>query len=291
MHEVKDWYDGYVFGDNSIYNPWSIICFADSWRDGLKPYWVNTSGNDLVKDIISRSDNNVKSELEDLLKGNSIEKVIDDNIVFRNIEKSSYTIWSFLLMTGYLKVVNKYRVESEENFTCTLKIPNREVSYCYKSSILSWFDESISDNSFHFMLKCLITGDIVTFGKYLKDFVIKSFSFFDASGNNPEKVYHAFVLGLLLGLNKTHELKSNRESGYGRYDIMLIPRNIKHKGIIIEFKTVDEDDNETLQSAAQNALQQIEDKKYDTELQSRNITDIIKLGIAFEGKKILIQQS
>ena len=288
MNDVKDWYNGYKFGEETIYNPWSIINYVSKYREGLKPYWVNTSSNDLVRNIITASGDDVKKELEQLIAGKIIRKEVKESIVFADINKSSETIWSFLLFSGYLKAERLHQIE--EKMYAELSIPNREVLYLYKEIIMNWFQESIYSSKLQLVLKSLITGDVKTFGKVFRDFLLKTMSYFDPTGEEPERVYHAFVLGLLVSLNETHQVKSNRESGYGRYDIMVIPRDASKLGIIIEFKKVEEDENEDLEIAAENALKQIEEKEYDRELIDMGISNILKLGISFSGKKFLIKQ-
>jgi hypothetical protein len=285
--EVKNWYNGYIFGENVIYNPWSIVNFVKYWRDGLLPYWVNTSSNDLVKQLITRSGREVKEDLENLIQDQSIQKVVDDNVVFGEIENNSNTIWSFLLFNGYLKYTCKELIEGI--WHCNLKVPNNEVKYLYREIITGWFKENISNDHLRLMLKCLTTGEIKTFGKIFREFVAKTFSYFDTGGKEPEKVYHAFVLGLLVNLNNEYEVKSNRESGYGRYDVMLIPKDAAKNGIIIEFKKADPEEGEDLEKAATAALNQIAEKNYRQELVERGVRKIINLGIAFEGKEIMIK--
>ncbi|OBR95012.1 putative AAA-ATPase [Clostridium ragsdalei P11] len=289
MEELTNWYNGYIFGDRVIYNPWSVLNYVKRWKDGFKPYWTNTSSNDLVKTLVTKGGADLKGDLEELIKGRSIEKRINEDIVMGEIDKNTENVWSFLLFSGYLKVVKK-RIDMGEMY-CNLSIPNMEVNYLYRQIILGWFKESINNDKFNIMLKSLVTGDIKTFGKILKDFVKNSMSYFDAAGSESEKVYHAFVLGMLLGLGDNYEVKSNRESGYGRYDVMVIPKDISKIGIVIEFKKVDEDDEEDLEKAADSALKQIRDKDYKSELIEKDIKNIIELGIAFEGKKVLVKEN
>ena len=286
MDEVRNWYNGYIFGDKVIYNPWSILSYTKNNRDGLRPHWVNTSSNDLVKKLLAKGTEKLKTELESLIKGESIEKLVNQDIVMHEIDNNSENTWSFLLFSGYLKVISK-RLDRGKTY-CTLKIPNLEVQYLYEEIILGWFNQNISSDKFNTMLKCLVSGDIKTFSKIFRELVLNSVSYFDISGKESEKVYHSFVLGMLVALSDDYEVKSNRESGYGRYDVMIIPRDLSKKGIVIEFKKVDED--EDLEKAADNALKQIEEKKYKQELIERGIMDIIELGIAFEGKNALIKQ-
>ena len=285
---IKEWYNGYFFGDTTIYNPWSILNYISNPKSGLKPYWVNSSSNDLVKVILSKSTADVKSDLEELICGNSITKIIDENIVMGDIEKSSNNLWSFLLFTGYLKAKEAYR--KEEDIFYNLSIPNREVRSLYKNIIENWFLDTITKNNYDIMINSLISGDIKIFGKLLKQFVLKSISYFDVGGYEGEKVYHAFVLGMLISLNDSHEVLSNRESGYGRYDVMIIPKDISKLGIVIEFKKLDPDDEETLEETAEVALKQIKDKKYVVTLENRGIKSIKEIAIVFKGKEIYIKE-
>ncbi|MCT4620608.1 MAG: ATP-binding protein [Marinisporobacter sp.] len=288
IEKIKKWYNGYIFGRTTVYNPWSILNYIRNFEIGLRPYWVNTSSNDLVRKVLAKGGQTVKIELEDLIKGKDIVKPINEDIVMKDVNKDSENVWSFLLFSGYLKVVHE---EFKRGKTyCYLRIPNLEVKYLYEEIILSWFSESVNTEKFDFMLKSLVSGDIKTFGKILKEFVLSSVSYFDTGGNESEKVYHAFVLGMLIALWEDYEVKSNRESGYGRYDVALIPKDQNKIGIIIEFKKVDHDDQETLELAAKNALKQIQDKEYKKELEDRGVKEIIELGIAFEGKNVLVMK-
>ncbi|SFD26762.1 PD-(D/E)XK nuclease superfamily protein [Clostridium uliginosum] len=285
---LKEWYNGYVFGNNVIYNPWSVLNYIDNYEEGFKPYWINSSENILVKKILSNGDEEIKKEFQDLIENKSIEKVIDDNIVMGEIEGSSESVWSFLLMTGYLKVTKKENIEGI--LQCTLEIPNKEVYIYFKNMILKWFDDSLSMLKYKNMLDALINGDIENFGYIFKEFVINNLSYFDISGKEPEKIYHAFVLGMLISLSDNYEVKSNKESGYGRYDVMIIPKNNLKNGIIIEFKKINEFSKETIEEGISKALKQIEDKKYETELLNKGIKNIIKLAIVFKGKNVEVTQ-
>lgn len=286
---IKQWYNGYNFGNTTIYNPWSILNYLSNPEQGLKPYWVNSSSNDLVEILLSKGSKEVKKNLEDLVSGNNIEKIIDENIVMGDIEKSTDNLWSFLLFTGYLKVKSKERKGLKDYYT--LSIPNLEVTTLYYDLIEKWFEDTITKENYELMINSLVTGDIKIFGKLLKQFVLKSISYFDVGGYEGEKVYHAFVLGMLISLNDTHEVLSNRESGYGRYDVMIIPRDISKLGIVIEFKKLDTDDDETLDETAEEALKQIKDKKYSITLENRGIKNIKEIGIVFKGKDIYIKEN
>ncbi|MDF2670734.1 MAG: Protein of unknown function (DUF1703)/Predicted AAA-ATPase [Paenibacillus sp.] len=291
LEQVREWYNGYIFGESTIYNPWSIVNFCANWEEGLQPYWVNTSSNDLIRQLLTESGGETKKELERLVRGETIRKEIDDNIVFRDINRSSETLWSFLLFSGYLKVVSK---ERDLRLYGEMKIPNREVAYLYEDIIRGWFQTSIHSEQQRVMLEALVSGDVETFEQIFRDFVTHTFSMFDPAGTEPEKVYHAFVLGLLVSLRDRYEVKSNRESGYGRYDVMLIPREVVDQGtarlgIILEFKKANR--GETLEQAVKAALKQIDDKHYVSELEERGVRDVLKLGIAFRGKELCVETS
>jgi hypothetical protein len=287
LEEVRNWYNGYIFGNAVIYNPWSLLKYVQNWQGGLQPYWINTSDNELVKRLISQGGYELKSELEDLLRGNALVKTINQNISMGEVEQNEENVWSFLLFSGYLKALTRDLIRGE--FVCSLAIPNYEVELVYDKIILSWFVNQSGRNKLQSLLKSLISGDIKTFALLFKDYVLASFSYFDTGRQEPEQFYHAFVLGLLVGLRPEYEVKSNRESGYGRYDVMVIPRDLKQAGIIMEFKKVDEDEGEDLEKAAARALHQIEAKQYQQELLERGIHKIIKLGIALRGKEVLVK--
>jgi len=243
----------------------------------------------LVKKILSNGNEEIKKELEELIENKTIKKVIDDNIVMGEIEGSSESVWSFLLMTGYLKVVRKENIDGILH--CTLEIPNKEVYIYFKNMILKWFDDSLSMLKYKNMLNALISGDIENFSYLFKEFVINNLSYFDISGKEPEKIYHAFVLGMLVSLSNNYQVKSNKESGYGRYDVIIIPNNISKNGIIIEFKKINELSKETIKEAAGKALKQIEDKKYEQELITKGFKDTVKLAIVFKGKNVGVIQA
>ena len=286
FESIKKWYNGYIFGGEIIYNPWSVLNYLKNRREGFMPYWINSSSNDLIKRLLLKGDNSLKLELEDLIEGNSINKVIDDNIVMSEVEDSNENIWSFLTLSGYLKAIKTENIEGRLN--CELKIPNKEVHIFYENLIEKWFKETLNNQKYNTMLKALITKDIEVFEEIFSDFVMRNMSYFDPSGEEPEKVYHAFVLGMIVSLADEYEVKSNKESGYGRYDVMLIPKDTSKLGIIIEFKRIKDTAPKTIDEGALEALNQIEEKEYEAELQDRNVTHIWKLAIVFKGKRIKI---
>jgi len=288
--EVQEWYNGYRFGNRVIYNPWSIINFLGSKAKKCKPYWLNTSDNQLVYSLLSRGGIELKEELEQLIRGEAIEKAIDENIVLKQVPLREHLLWSFLLMGGYLKQESERRDDGQEKTYYSLSIPNKEVRATYTDMIDSYFSAKIENKKLEIMLKALIEGDIPLFEKMLRKVVAAIFSYHDFS-NEPEKVYHALVTGLLIWITNTHEIKSNRESGYGRYDIMIIPQDLRQTGYVIEFKSVDKEDNETVETAVKAALEQIEAKQYETELIERGIKNIKKLAIVFSGKDVYVKEN
>ena len=284
--EFKRWYNGYLFGNTVIYNPWSTLSYLKDKNEYFMPYWVNTSENKIIKTILSKGSDGLKKSFEELLKGNTIETAIDENIIMADIEANENNVWSFLLLSGYLKVVNKIRKEDEIYYE--VAIPNVEVKHMYNKIIKDWASESYVSSEYNEMLKALINFDYEVFEEIFIDYVEKSLSYFDVSGEEPERVYHGFVLGMLVALNNTHYVLSNRESGYGRYDVMVIPKDITKPGIIIEFKRARKNNKKTIEQLIEEAKTQIEDKKYETELLSRGITDIKKLVIVFKGKEVSV---
>ena len=288
LDQVQLWYNGYCFGGTVMYNPWSIINFLRSDEKKFKPYWINTSDNQLVDYLLSKGGKELHKELEQLIRGETIEKAIDENIVLKDVSLREDALWGFLLMGGYLKQTDERWDTAIKRFIYKLSVPNEEVMVTYTNIIANYFSTKIENKTLETMLKALIEGDIKLFEKMLKQIVLAVFSYHDF-GNSPEKVYHALVAGLLIWITNTHEVRSNRESGYGRYDILIIPKDISKIGYVIEFKTVDKDDNETVAAALETALAQIEANKYETELQERGITRIKKLAIAFLGKDVFIK--
>ncbi|MFH1644235.1 MAG: AAA family ATPase [bacterium] len=285
FEQIKEWYNGYAIGNNTIYNPWSIINFADN-KGAFQPYWINTSDNLIIQELIKNGSDELKEDMELILSDKKVSKPVYENIAFQNIFRNTDVLWSFLLFSGYLTFENKELRDAKTHVD--LKIPNVEVKDFFNTVILDWFS-CIGERRYNEILESLVTGNIKTFSITFKDFVVKSFSYFDVSGNEPEKFYHAFVLGILVSLNKTHQIKSNRESGYGRYDVMIIPNDKNKPGVIIEFKKVYKDENETMEQAAKQALRQIEEKKYWQELNDMGIKNVVKLAIVFDGKSVLIK--
>ncbi len=289
LDAIRVWYNGYNFGENTIYNPWSIIHLARN-KGELSPYWLNTSDNALVRDLIASASLKVKQELENLLMDDNavVRKRLNENIVFRDINNSDDSVWNFLLFSGYLAYKNKQLI-GKRTFV-DLCIPNVEVASFYEDAILAWFDEQpSSDLTLETLLSLLLKADFDSFAKAFSHFCADTFSYFDVKGKQPERFYHAFVLGMLVQLQNSHTIKSNRESGYGRYDVSVIPHDKNQAGFVFEFKSVDELDNLTLEQACEIALKQIEKKQYVAELHALGIETVYPIAIAFEGKRALVQ--
>ncbi len=294
--DVKRWYDGFVFGEHrDIYNPWSITNFLKEKK--LRPYWASTSSNGLVSRLIQTAPPDIKQMMEDLISGREIVVNFDEQIVFSQLGKNKNAIWSLLMASGYLKPDKvEYKGELLEPWY-HLSITNLETVSMFSNMFKGWFD-SDSSNYGEFV-QALLKGRLREMNIYMNDVALSTFSYFDvgtqpSERTQPERFFHGFVLGLLVELRDIYEIKSNRESGYGRYDVMLVPKgdDRKYNAIILEFKVYDSYDESTLEDTAQSALRQIEEKNYDAELIARGIEKerIRHYGFAFEGKKVLIAE-
>jgi hypothetical protein len=282
--EIRQWYDGYRVGaSQGIYNPWSVL-MCISKNGALAPYWVNTSDNALMKQLITNGTDDLKADVEELLRGGIVEKTIEEGTVFSELKNNPNAVWSLLLFSGYLTLA----ATPSYGIPCRLKIPNVEVGELYQSMIKAWFVNSIQESKYSMLLNSLIAGDVETFSLVFQEFLLSSVSVFDIPSDEPEKIYHAFVLGMLLGLRGRYEVKSNRESGYSRYDVMLIPHKSEDLGIIMEFKKISRFEKIDLETAVASALKQIENKHYSQDLLDRGIKRILFLGLAFKGKEVLI---
>jgi hypothetical protein len=286
IDDVAEWYNGYRFGKENfsvIYNPWSILNYLE--KGIIEPYWVNTSGNAIIKNIIINGSKELKYKIQDIIETKVLNKVrIDENIIYSQIEKSEDSIWSFMLFAGYLKSSKVVIVKGK--IYCDLNIANEEVRQFFRDTFAIWIDEKAPYGKASIMLNSLLTGDMETFEELFCETVEKTFGANDVGDNTSENFYHAFVLGMIVYLDEEYEIRSNRESGFGRYDVMLVPNDKTKKGIIIEFKKVNKRRNESLDKALESALAQIVEKKYEVDLINCGIIDILRIGIVFKGKDV-----
>ena len=282
--EIKKWYDGYKIGDKEgIYNPWSILNYLT--RKELKQYWVNTSSNDLIKLILKKSFT-VKDKIEKLLRGETIEVKIDLETIIVGIENNEDNIWGLMLGTGYLKVVE---VVDLANKIYKVALPNYEIKLLFEQIIDNWFRNKVMGNDLQSILKDLITLNLEEYEEKFKILVREMFSYMDVGENTAENFYHAFVLGMLVGLKDSYYVNSNRESGMGRYDIMLEPKDKNGNSFIMEFKVYKEDKEKDIEETIKSAKKQIEEKQYEQNLKERGFTNITKMVYAFKGKEVKME--
>ncbi len=289
QQQVKDWYDGFTFGSRrDIYNPWSIINFLDKKKVGA--YWAGTSSNRLVSKLLREGSSGIKKNFEDLLAGGALELEIDEQIAYSQLSTKKNAIWSLLLATGYLKVWETTFVERTGRAYYKLVLTSKEVAIMFEDMVRDWFSENDYYNDF---IKALLLGDVAAMNTYMNRVTREMFSYFDTGRNpysEPERFYHGFVLGLMVELSDRYVVTSNRESGFGRYDVMLEPRRVaEDDGILLEFKVQSEGEKELSDTVTQ-ALRQIQERDYQASLAAKGVPEdrIRKYGFAFCGKEVLI---
>ena len=293
--QVKAWYDGFTFGKHrDIYNPWSVINFID--KKEYATYWANTSGNRLVGKLIRESGRDVKQQFEQLLRGDNLRCPIDEQIVYNQLDESEASIWSLLLASGYLKVISYDRLDKLEwgQKACyEVALTNREVRCMFEDMVNGWFMKVSED--YNDFIKAMLLNDIESMNEFINQITCEIFSSFDTGKRvskkaQPERFYHGFILGLMVDMKADYIITSNRESGFGRYDVMLEPRNKNKNAYIFEFKVHKPLKENTLEETVENALKQIEEKQYEADLIARGIPkeNIYKYGFAFRGKEVLI---
>lgn len=285
VSEVKEWYDGYLFGETEVYNPWSVINYVDTAIENTiaypKPYWSNTSSNSIIRELIEDADSIVKQEIEDLLLGGTIEKPIHEDITYEDIHKTQDNLWNFLFFTGYLKKVEE-RFE-EENIYLTLTVPNKEVIGIYRNTVLEWFNKRLSTTNLNGLHKAILEGDCETFENEISDLLLETISFYDYA----ENYYHGFLCGLLKGCNH-YTVISNRESGNGRPDILFRHLSVRGQAVIMELKVVKEFDQ--MEIGCEEALKQIEEQNYAATLYKEGYRQIRKYGICFYRKECMVKE-
>lgn len=280
--EICEWYDGYRFGNTEIFNPWSVINYiADKCFP--KAFWQSTGSNEIIGEIISNASNEINENLYKLLCGEKITTYIDTSVIYPEVQNNPYSIYSFLLVAGYLKAASIYP-QYDGNFMCDVSIPNKEIAFVYEKEILNRTNQNNISISIQ---QAIFSKDASKLQSLLEDFMLKSISTIDGAN---ESFYHGMMLGLCAILSNQYQIKSNRESGLGRFDIQLIPLAKEIPGFIFEFKYT-KDPHIDLESLADSALKQIEEKKYDTELLDAQVHSIVKIGIAFCGKKAVVKRS
>ena len=281
---VKQWYDGYCFGNTEVYNPWSVINFVSSCRRNRnalpRPYWSNTSSNDIVRILVEKSDLSVRREIETLIEGSSITKPVHEDITYEDMQSTQDNLWNFLFFTGYLKKLREF--QEEENIYIEMTIPNREVRYIYKNTVLHWFEEKTEKKELSPLYESILNGDAGKMAEILSENLMETISFYDYQ----ESYYHGFLAGMLKNIGN-YIVLSNREAGNGRPDIVLKYPSIRGKAVIIEIKVAGS--WKELKKKCTEALKQIEEKDYEAELRREGYQNIMKYGVAFYKKECMVK--
>ena len=288
MPDIERWYNGYRFGGQTIYNPWSVVNFLASQDRVLRPYWVQTASNDILRDLLVDRGMAGQSDLETLLRGGSVTKAIDEHIVLRDVRKRSDAVWSFLLFSGYLKALSAVPVG--QRMQTELAVPNLEVLAALQGMFEDFLGEGLGGSDrVRDLCRGLLTGDAKTFGALLGDLLLTSLSYHDLAVRRPEAVYQAFIVGLLVTLERTHEVTSNREAGHGRYDVLICPREAGQPGAVLELKVIDTDEGETVQQALDAALAQVRQREYAAVVRQRGAQPVQEWGAVFDGKRAWVR--
>ena len=283
--DIQSWYNGYCMGDSTLYNPWSILCCLDK-QGHLQSYWLETGEAGLLGVALRKQSIHVKLQLQQLMEGDTIEVNLDYRTSLLDIEHDPVTVWTLLVFSGYLNArPTHFRDDGE--ITCQVTIPNREVSGAYARFVKNWYQHALNDD-YKTLLDALTHGRVEQFQELLQTYIEQSLSYFDLGKKTPEKIYHVFMLGLLAGLRSEYLIQSNKEAGFGRFDLALVPHDTTKLGILMEFKSV-EDDDDGLDAAAQGALNQIKHHHYTSLLHQHGIKKQLALGIAFSGKQVIVR--
>ncbi|HND34572.1 MAG TPA: PD-(D/E)XK nuclease domain-containing protein, partial [Myxococcota bacterium] len=279
--EIRAWYNGYRFGERTVYNPWSVLSALDSPEEEIGPHWLNTSDNAMVRELLLRS-GDLHAEIKTLLEGGSIERRIEENVVVRELRGS--TVWSFLLFSGYLAATG-VRLQDSQTFA-TLCIPNREVAGLWRGTFRQWMEEEDGAPATP-LQQAILAGSAEKIQEILSKMLLRHVSYHDVAEGQDEAFYHAFVLGLLVSMEPTHTVRSNRQVGRGRADVQIIPKQPGRPGAVLEFKK--QNDKRSLFAHAGQALRQIQQQGYCAELEAAGAAPIRRLGIAFSGKQVVVR--
>ena len=281
LNAIKEWYNGYQVGKYVLYNPWSIInCLKNSGK--LKPYWLNTSSNALIIQLLSKAKPIIKQQFEALLQGEIIEQPLSESLIFQDIETEMEALWSLLLYAGYLKVLSSQLKGSR--LIAKIAIPNKEVGFIYDKIVEQWFSRAISIESYDNFIQSIAEGNMVKFKMYITSYIMQSGSYFDFNSNTSEQIFHVFILGLVIGLRDRYNIHSNKESGLGRFNVICIPKDKEESAILLEFKVSDA--AELLIEKAKEALLQIKEKQYIELLKQQEIKSVLAIGLSFYGKQM-----
>ncbi|MSO14612.1 AAA family ATPase [Rickettsiales endosymbiont of Trichoplax sp. H2] len=281
LNAIKEWYNGYQLGKYILYNPWSIINCLDN-EGKLQPYWLNTSSNELIIQLLSKAKPIIKQQFEGLLQGKIIEQPLSENLIFQDIETEIEALWSLLLYAGYLKVLSSQLKGSR--LIAKIAIPNKEVGFIYDKIVEQWFSRAISIESYDNFIQSIAEGNMDKFKMYITSYIMQSGSYFDFNSNTSEQIFHVFILGLVVGLRDRYNIHSNKESGLGRLDVICIPKDKEESAILLEFKVSDA--AELLIEKAKEALLQIKEKQYIELLKQQEIKSVLAIGLAFYGKQM-----
>ena len=285
LEEVRSWYNGYIFGGHVIYNPWSILNYISEGL--LKPYWVNTGSSDLIETLALKLGLGLSANSEALLRGETIDMEVDSNIVLRDIDKSPEALWNFLLFAGYLKTVQLDLIVGR--YHAKLAIPNQEVKLVYETMFRNWLYRAAPDRAYvDDLVKALFEGDALTIESILEEMLLRVLSYQDGAGRQPEKLYHGLVLGLLVHLESEYDVRSNRESGRGRADVLIRPRTPGRPGVVMEFKVIAR--KETAEQALLRAAEQVRNRKYAAELTATGASPVYEYAMVFDGKQAWVKR-
>ena len=285
LKDIQAWYNGYKIADTVLYNPWSILCCLKN-KGHLQSYWLETGEAGLLGVALRKQGLSVKLQMQQLMEGETIQANLDFRTVLIDLERSPVAVWTLLVFSGYLNA-QPIHFHDDGKITCLISIPNREVSGAYARFVENWYQEALTDGDYMELLAALTNGRVEQFQELLQEYIEQSLSYFDLGKKTPEKVYHVFMLGLLAGLRNSYIIQSNKEAGFGRFDLVLIPREPTQLGILIEFKSIEDDS--TLDQTAVAALMQIKLHHYMQVLEQHGVKKHLAIGIAFSGKRIGLQ--